>query len=76
MFGSIKVLPQQRGFVCAGDDGVVNVVASLEAATGSDLQRITTAFTGHRGFVTDCDTCSCGQAILSSRLFLRNAFNG
>ena len=65
--GSIKILPQQRGFVCAGDDGILSVVETLEVDASSDLRTVTTVLTGHRGFVTECDTLSCGQAILSSR---------
>ncbi|CAM9099275.1 unnamed protein product [Ascophyllum nodosum] len=63
---SIKILPQQRGFVCAGDDGILSVVETLEVDASSDLRTVTTVLTGHRGFVTECDTLSCGQAILSS----------
>lgn len=67
---SIKLLPDQRGFVCAAGDGVLSAVATLEVASESDLRRATFALTGHSGFVTDCDTAACGHAVLSSRYSL------
>lgn len=64
---SIKVLPDQRGFVCAGDDSVISAVATLEVSSEEDIRRAAFALSGHSGFVTDCDTADCGHAILSSR---------
>jgi len=60
---SIKVLPDQRGYVCAGDDGALSAVASFEA----DIRSATLHLTGHSGFVTDCDVAETGHCILSSR---------
>lgn len=68
---SIKVLPDERGFVCAGDDSVVSAVATLEVSSEEDIRRAATALSGHSGPVTDCDTAACGHAILSSR-YLRD----
>eukprot|EP00903_Cladosiphon_okamuranus_P019649 g18066.t1 len=59
---TIKVLPDQRGYVCAGDDGALTAVASFEAEIG----RAALHLTGHSGFVTDCDTARTGHGILSS----------
>ncbi|CAM9667549.1 unnamed protein product, partial [Hapterophycus canaliculatus] len=64
---TIKILADKRGFVCAGDDGVLTAVSSLDVSTETDIRRATVALTGHSGFVTDCDTTETGHAILSSR---------
>jgi len=67
VFLSIKVLPDQRGYVCAGDDGALAAVASFEAASGAEIRRAALHLTGHSGFVTDCDVARTGHGILSSR---------
>ncbi|CAN0173302.1 unnamed protein product, partial [Scytosiphon promiscuus] len=63
---TIKILADKRGFVCAGDDGVLIAVSSLDVSTEADIRRATFTLTGHSGFVTDCDTTQTGHAILSS----------
>ncbi|CAM9325129.1 unnamed protein product [Ectocarpus sp. 6 AP-2014] len=63
---TIKILPDQRGYVCAGDDGALSAVATFETCSEEDLRRATFALTGHSSFVTDCDTAESGHAILSS----------
>lgn len=64
---SIKVLPDQRGYICAGDDGALTAVASFEASSEAEIRRAALHLTGHSGFVTDCDASSTGHGILSSR---------
>lgn len=53
--------------MCASDDGVLSAVATLEMHSESNLQRATLALHGHSGFVTDCDTATFGQTVVSSR---------
>eukprot|EP00752_Nemacystus_decipiens_P011893 g10545.t1 len=63
---TIKALPDQRGYVCAGDDGALTAVASFEASSVAEIRRAALHLTGHSGFVTDCDVARTGHGILSS----------